>query len=85
MTIDILYFARLRETLGTATERFELSARVSQVKELLEVLRERGGVWARELADSKVVLVAVNQEIASLDTPLRSGDEVAIFPPVTGG
>jgi molybdopterin synthase sulfur carrier subunit len=48
-------------------------------------LRQRGGAWAHELAPGRPVLIAVNQDMAGADTPIRSGDTVALMPPVTGG
>ncbi len=84
MTLKLLFFARLRENLGISREVFTLNAPAS-VAELLEHLRARGGVWATELAAGRNFRIAVNQEMATLNTPLNEGDEVAVFPPVTGG
>ena len=53
--------------------------------DLLVELRLRGEAWTRELAADRVFRVAVNQQMARLDTVLKDGDEVAVFPPVTGG
>lgn len=83
MKISLLYFARLRETFGTASEEIEFSG--SRVAELLDLLRARGNPWSNELAGARAFRVAVNQDIAGPDTPLNERDEVAIFPPVTGG
>lgn len=83
MKLSLLYFARLRETLGVESERLDSEA--ANVAELLAELRQRGQSWAQELAADKVFRVAVNQEMAKPDTPLADGDEVAVFPPVTGG
>lgn len=85
MNIELLYFARLREVFGLGRENVELPAADTRVADLLERLRARGGVWAEELAAERAYRVAVNQEIAGLDRVLREHDEVAIFPPVTGG
>ncbi|HET9699844.1 MAG TPA: molybdopterin converting factor subunit 1 [Burkholderiales bacterium] len=85
MTLTLLYFARLRETLGTPSERVQPAATVTDVAELLDWLRARGGAWNDELAPSRSLRVAVNQEMADLGTSLTDGDEVALFPPVTGG
>ncbi len=82
--IRVLYFARLREQLGSGGEALD-GAGFADVAALAEGLRRRGGVWAEVLGTDQTVLVAVNQELASGDTPLRDGDEVAFFPPVTGG
>ncbi|MGD9786476.1 MAG: molybdopterin converting factor subunit 1 [Sulfuricellaceae bacterium] len=83
--ITVLYFARLRESLGTDRERLDLPPGVATVGQLANWLRDRGGNWATELAADKPVRVAVNQEMAGPDTPLPDGAEVAFFPPVTGG
>ena len=83
--VTLMYFARLREALGTGTERVELTAGLRDVGGLLDSLRARGGAWAEELAPGRTVRVAVNKEMAEPATPLRDGDEVALFPPVTGG
>jgi len=83
--ITVLYFARLREALGTASEQIALPAGVSNLESLRELLRSRGGVWAEELADGRPVRAAVNQDMAFGDTRIADGDEIAFFPPVTGG
>ena len=84
-TVDILYFARLRETFGRDRERIELPVDVRDVAALTGWLRSRGDAWERELAAGRSVRVAVNQDMAEASTPVRDGDEVAFFPPVTGG
>jgi molybdopterin synthase sulfur carrier subunit len=80
----LLYFARLRETFGVEREDAPLPTPAT-VASLLDALRARGGAWAAELAAGRAFRVAVNQRIASADTPVAAADEVAIFPPVTGG
>lgn len=82
--IKILYFAALREKLGTAGESIALPAGVADVGGLLAALAQRGGEWA-DLAAVKNLKSAVNQEMARQNTPVKDGDEVAFFPPVTGG
>jgi len=82
--IKILYFASLREKLGTAGEALELPAGVTDVGGVLDLLAQRGGEWAT-LAAVKNLKSAVNQEMARHTTPVKAGDEVAFFPPVTGG
>lgn len=84
-TIEVLYFARLREAFGREREKIELPGNVQDVAGLTAWLRNRGETWARELAPGKPVRIAVNQDMAAADTPLGNGDEVAYFPPVTGG
>ena len=83
--ITILYFARLRESFGKASEQMALPAGVSDLESLRALLRGRGGAWAEEMADGKPVRAAVNQDVARGNTPVSDGDEVAFFPPVTGG
>lgn len=85
MNIRILYFARLREDMGMAGEMFELPSAVSDVKSLRAQLLARGGASAAAFAQGKAVRVSVNQDLARDDTPVKSGDEIAFFPPVTGG
>jgi molybdopterin synthase sulfur carrier subunit len=85
MNIRILYFARLREDMGIGGEMFELPAEASDVKSLRAQLVARGGASAAALGAGKAVRVSVNQDIARDDTPIKPGDEVAFFPPVTGG
>ncbi|HUW29235.1 MAG TPA: molybdopterin converting factor subunit 1 [Sulfuriferula sp.] len=85
MKLKVLYFARLRERLGMAEEVVELPDGMGMVAMLLDVLRARGGAWAEELAAGKNFRVAVNQDMAGMEAPIEDGDEVAIFPPVTGG
>ena len=84
-TVQVLYFARLKEALGRGGEQVALPAGATTVAGLREHLRARGGVWEAELAATRAVRAAVNHDMASNDTPLRQGDEVAFFPPVTGG
>ena len=83
--IKVLYFARLREALGKGSEQITLPADVRDLEGLRALLVARGGAWEQELAPSKPVRAAVNQSMALGDAALTDGDEVAFFPPVTGG
>jgi molybdopterin synthase sulfur carrier subunit len=83
--VTVLYFARLREVLGRDSERLALPADAWTVGALRDLLRARGGAWELELGAAKPVRVAVNQTMARMDTRVSPGDEVAFFPPVTGG
>jgi len=83
--VTVLYFARLREVLGRGSERVALPPSIATVRALREHLRARGGAWETELALAKPVRVAVNQEMAGPETRIAPDDEVAFFPPVTGG
>lgn len=82
-TLTVRFFARLREELGT--EQLTLPAdRVQTAGDLLASLANRGGPWA-QLQGSQPVMIAINQAMAKPATPVKAGDEVAFFPPVTGG
>ncbi len=82
--IKLVYFASIREQLGCDEEQLELAEGVAQVKDVMSLLAARGEPWSRVLGDEKL-LVAVNQEMSPIDTAVSDGDEVAFFPPVTGG
>jgi molybdopterin synthase sulfur carrier subunit len=83
--ITVLYFARLRESLGQSSERIALPATVRDLEGLRTLLVARGGAWKDALAHDRRVRAAVNQAMARGDSPIADGDEVAFFPPVTGG
>ena len=83
--IEIRYFAYLRERLGTERELLDPGPEVATLGDLLAHLRGRGGPWAEALGEGEQVMMAVNQAMARPDTPVGDGDEVALFPPVTGG
>jgi sulfur-carrier protein len=83
--LKLVFFARLREDLGTNAEELALPPGVGTVAALRTFLASRGGSWAAALAQGRAIRVAVNQEMAQPTTPVKPGDEVAFFPPVTGG
>jgi molybdopterin synthase sulfur carrier subunit len=83
--VKLLYFAWLRARIGCAEEEIDLPSAVKDVAGLLDWLRARGGGYAEALRDLSVVRVAVNQNYVGLEHPVREGDEIAVFPPVTGG
>lgn len=83
--VTIRYFARLREALGKASEQIDLPPGKSDLASLRHMLQGRGGNWAGELADGRNLRAAINQELAKGDTAIKDGDEIAFFPPVTGG
>jgi len=83
--ITILYFAWLRERVGTAAEELTLPAGVTTVAGLVEHLAARGAGYAAAFANRRAVRCAVNQEFAPTTAAVHPGDEVAFFPPVTGG
>lgn len=83
--IRILYFGRLREQVQTGEENLDYSDTLVNVGQLVGHLGERGESWQSALNGQAAILVAVNQEMADPQTPLSDGDEVAFFPPITGG
>jgi molybdopterin synthase sulfur carrier subunit len=83
--VRILYFAKLREDLGKSAEELDLPSDVATVSALRAHLMARGGAWAASLAQGRALRVAVNHDMADAATPIKAGDEVAFFPPVTGG
>ena len=83
--MKILYFAWLRQKTGIDAEDVEMPPEISDVAGLLDWLKKRNSNFADALVDFDSIRVAVNQEFAELDAPVAQGDEVAIFPPMTGG
>lgn len=85
MKVRVRFFAGLGETLGREVEELELAPDITTVAGLLVLLRSRGGTWADALAEGKPIRAALNQDMADPAARLSPGDEVAFFPPVTGG
>ncbi len=83
--MKVLYFAWVRNETGIGEEDVAPPAEVATVGALLDWLAERSHGHGAALADRARIRVAVNQEFAAPDDPVTAGDEVAIFPPVTGG
>ena len=83
--MKLLYFAWLKTRTGIGEEEVSPPPEVTTVRELLDWIRSRGGGYAEALSDLSVIKVAINQEFARPDDPVAPGDEVALFPPVTGG
>lgn len=80
--IKVLFFAKTRELVGT--DGVELQEPFANVEAIRAHLASQAGKWALALESDKL-LAAVNQTIVPLDTEVKDGDEVAFFPPVTGG
>lgn len=83
--LKILYFAWLKEKTGVSEEDVALPGGVADVAGLIAWLSARGDGFAEAFADTAIVRVAVNHEHVGVDHTLADGDEVAFFPPVTGG
>lgn len=84
MKLKVLYFASLREALGSSAEEIELPAGVGTTGALRDHIAARGEPWAA-LGRAKNLRCAVNQAMVGFEATLSEGDEIAFFPPVTGG
>jgi len=83
--VKVLFFAALREQLGTSGEEIELPADVDSLAGLRSHLRARGGAFEKAFSDKALVRMAVNQDMVPATARIKAGDEIAFFPPVTGG
>ena len=83
--VKLLYFAWLRERVGMSEEDIILPAEISTIGDLIPWLRQRSPGHAAAFVATKSLRCAVNQDFAAPDTLIAAGDEIAFFPPVTGG
>ncbi len=83
MSIKVLYFASLAQTLGTDEETLTLPEDITTLGQLQQHLAARGGVW--QAVNGELIRMASNQALAKANEAVQDGDEVAFFPPVTGG
>jgi len=83
--LTILYFARLKESLGTAKEDLPLPQDATTIQGLMQHLAARGEVWQQEFDGCSPIRAAINQELVPNTASFKDGDEIAFFPPVTGG
>ena len=83
--MKILYFAWLRLRIGIGEEDVVVPDTVVDVADLIKWLKARGPGYAEALKDVSAIHVAVNQEFAEFETLIAQADEVALFPPMTGG
>ncbi|HQN65207.1 MAG TPA: molybdopterin converting factor subunit 1 [Methylophilus sp.] len=85
MNIKVLYFARIKESVNYSSEELSLPTGVTTVRLLKQYLSTRGDVWAKIFTGKQVVRAAINHELVDDQAQIKAGDEVAFFPPVTGG
>lgn len=83
--IRLKYFARLSEVFDSKAEEIEFGEQSKTVGTVIKQLIKRGEPWATEFSAETNFLIAVNHEMCDTDTELKEGDELAFFPPVTGG
>ena len=83
--IKVLYFARLKESLNYSTEDMALPSSVTTILQLKAHLSSRGDTWANIFSGKQVVRAAINHALVDDSEIIKAGDEVAFFPPVTGG
>lgn len=83
--MEIFYFARIRENIGHSSETVSLPENVSDVNGLIEHLCEQGENYQAAFGNEAALRVAVNQTYVDFDHPVQDSDEVAFFPPMTGG
>jgi len=84
-TLHIKYFARLREQVKLAEESLQVSEDIQTIKQLTDFFKQRNSVWGKAFSGQQKLLCAVNQQVVKGDYILHHGDEVAFYPPVTGG
>ena len=85
MKLKVLYFASLREKVGKHAEEIEVPASVATVVALRSHLRGLGGTYENAFAEQALLRAAVNQDMVQPSAAVKAGDEIAFFPPVTGG
>lgn len=83
--MKILYFAWMRQRTGISNEEVDLPGTVATVDALVDWLESRGDGYRDAFAKREVIRAAVNQEYVQFDHPVKNDDEIAFFPPVTGG
>ncbi|MCP1201348.1 molybdopterin converting factor subunit 1 [Acetobacter oryzoeni] len=84
-SVNILYFAALREQLGRESQRVTLPSTTMPVAALVQELRQHDAKLDEVFAGTPRIRVAINQKLGGFDTCVQAGDELAFFPPMTGG
>ena len=85
MKIKVLYFARLKEAVNYSSEEIDLPEVIKTITALKNYLSQRGEIWANLFDGKQVIRAAINHALVDDLANIQAGDEVAFFPPVTGG
>jgi len=85
MKVKLFYFAKVREAIGIDREELDLGSDIKTVSDLIEMLKGRGSHWQDMFSMSTTFRMAVNQEMVEATHKISANDEVAFFPPITGG
>lgn len=83
--LNIVYFAWVKERLGKSEERIEVANGIKSVADLIRILQERGADYQDVFSDLSKLRFALDQEFTSIESSISAAEELAIFPPVTGG
>ncbi|MGB0843474.1 MAG: molybdopterin converting factor subunit 1 [Alphaproteobacteria bacterium] len=84
-SLHLAYFAWVKQEVGFGQENLQVSNDINSISDLVSHLKDQNEGYKRAFADSEKLRCAVNLEFCDFDTVLKDGDEVAFFPPVTGG
>jgi len=84
-SVSLLYFASFRERLKLENEMIEIDESIKNIADLKQLLASRKNAWEDVFSADKNVLVSINQNMAKTHSPITHNDEIAFFPPVTGG
>ena len=85
MNVTLKYFASLREKLNLSEEKIELPEHVTNGEQLKQFLSQRGQIWQDSLINSGTIQIAINQTRCTWHDSFAENDEIALYPPVTGG
>ena len=85
MKITIKYFSWIREHVGKSEENFDLPSNVTTINELIDHLNGLNNQYKHAFAKRGLIKIAVNKNYSPFETKINNNDEVAFFPPVTGG
>ena len=83
--MKLLYFAWIRVKMGVPGEHIDAPKNIKDVRDLIDWIKKRNPISNDAFSDISNIRIAVNQEYVDIDHPVQAGDEIAFFPPVTGG